>query len=128
MWQAAADVSGAGWTAEMRIPFAQLRFSSPPGRDIAKYQLHLVTINGSNCDFDDEFRSGEGDARIDADIGGAGQGPVERLTDRAARLRREQVEGGRAEEPVWRVKGTETQRRGVGELDAVLTADEDSVG
>ena len=28
VWQAAADVSGSGWTAEMRIPFSQLRFSA----------------------------------------------------------------------------------------------------
>lgn len=33
VWQSAAAIGPHGWTAELRIPFSQLAFALPPGRD-----------------------------------------------------------------------------------------------
>ncbi|MFN0098077.1 MAG: DUF5916 domain-containing protein [Gemmatimonadaceae bacterium] len=38
VWMAAAEVDSAGWTAEMRIPFSQLRF---PSRDVQRWGLQV---------------------------------------------------------------------------------------
>ena len=110
------------------LALAQLGFGAPPGGDVAQHQQHLVAIDGSNGDLDKNFgRPGKCEARIDPDVCCAGSGLIEPLADGAARLRREQVEGGGAEKPVRRFHGAQPQRRWVGELDTVLTADEDAV-
>src|SRR5687768_18531747 len=36
VWQASANIDGTGWTAEMRIPFSQLRFSRSEERRVGK--------------------------------------------------------------------------------------------
>ena len=50
VWQAKARVDGEGWTAEMKIPFSQLRFAKS---DVQEWGINFQRVMGRN--FEDAF-------------------------------------------------------------------------